>query len=58
MGVAVLPLSLLHGDDGLQSRRLASRLTWRVVMAVPSGRPTRAAARALVELVETGRSNP
>jgi DNA-binding transcriptional LysR family regulator len=51
LGVALLPRSLLGGDDRLQTRRLASRLTWRVVMAVPSNRPTRAAARALAELV-------
>ncbi|HWF73227.1 MAG TPA: LysR family transcriptional regulator [Solirubrobacteraceae bacterium] len=50
LGVAVLPRSLLGGDDRLQTRRLASPLTWRVVMAVPSNRPIRAAARALAEL--------
>jgi DNA-binding transcriptional LysR family regulator len=58
LGVALLPQSLLDGDDRLQSRRLASRLTWRVVMALPSNRPPRAAAHALAELVATARSNP
>jgi DNA-binding transcriptional LysR family regulator len=58
LGVALLPQSLLDGDDRLQSRRLASRLTWRVVMALPSNRPPRAAARAFAELVTTARSNP
>ena len=58
LGVALLPQSLLDGDDRLQSRRLASRLTWRVVMALPSNRPPRAAAHAFAELVTTARSNP
>jgi DNA-binding transcriptional LysR family regulator len=58
MGVALIPPSLLPANDQLQTRRLASRLTWRVVMAIPSAQPTRAAARALVELVATGRSHP
>jgi DNA-binding transcriptional LysR family regulator len=58
MGVALMPPSLLPANDQLQARRLASRLTWRVVMAIPSAQPTRAAARALVELVATGRSHP
>jgi DNA-binding transcriptional LysR family regulator len=57
LGVALLPPSLLHGDDRLQTRRLASRLTWRVVMAVPSNRPVRAAAQAFAESVATARSN-
>lgn len=56
LGVALLPLSLLPGDDRLQTRRLATRLTWRVVMAVPGNRPTRAAARALAALVASTRS--
>jgi DNA-binding transcriptional LysR family regulator len=51
LGVALLPRSLLQGDDRLQTRRLATRLTWRVVMAVPRNRPTRAAASAFAELV-------
>jgi DNA-binding transcriptional LysR family regulator len=55
LGVALLPLSLLPGEDRLQTRRLATRLTWRVVMAVPSDRPTRAAARALADLVASTR---
>jgi DNA-binding transcriptional LysR family regulator len=55
LGVAVLPLSLLQDDARLQTRRLASRLTWRVVMALPSNRPSRAAARALAELVTDAR---
>jgi DNA-binding transcriptional LysR family regulator len=51
LGVALLPRSLLQRDSRLHTRRLASRLTWRVVMALPGNRPTRAAARALAELV-------
>lgn len=58
LGVALLPRSLWHADGRLQTRRLASRLTWRVVMAVPSNRPTRAAARAIAELVHGSRSKP
>jgi DNA-binding transcriptional LysR family regulator len=58
LGVALLPQSLLDGDDRLQSRRLDSRLPWRVVMALPSNRPPRAAAHAFAELVTTARSNP
>jgi DNA-binding transcriptional LysR family regulator len=58
LGVALLPQSLLRDDDRLQMRRLASRLTWRVVMAVPSNRPIRAAARAFAELVGTARLKP
>jgi DNA-binding transcriptional LysR family regulator len=58
LGVALLPRSLLQGDDGLQTRRLASPLTWRVVMAVPSNRPRRAAAHAFAELCTDARSNP
>jgi DNA-binding transcriptional LysR family regulator len=54
LGVALLPRSLLPADDRLQTRRLASPLTWRVLMAVPSDRPTRAAARAFAELVRAG----
>jgi DNA-binding transcriptional LysR family regulator len=54
LGVALLPPSLLEGDDRLETRRLSSRLTWRVVMAVPSNRPPRAAAHAFAELVATG----
>jgi DNA-binding transcriptional LysR family regulator len=51
LGVSLLGRSLLQGDHGLQTRRLASRVTWRVVMAVPSNRPPRAAAEAFAELV-------
>jgi DNA-binding transcriptional LysR family regulator len=58
LGVALLPQSLLDRDDPLQSRRLASRLTWRVVMALPSNRPPRAAAHAFAELVSAARSTP
>jgi DNA-binding transcriptional LysR family regulator len=57
LGVALLPGSLLQADDRLQTRRLASRLTWRAVMAVPSNQPTRAAAHAFAELAASGRSN-
>jgi DNA-binding transcriptional LysR family regulator len=55
LGVALLPRSLWHRDDRLQTRRLASPLSWRVVMAVPSDRPARAAARAFVDLVTASR---
>jgi DNA-binding transcriptional LysR family regulator len=57
LGVALLPRSLLQADDPLQTRRLTSRLTWRVVMALPSNQPTRAAAHAFAELATTARSN-
>jgi DNA-binding transcriptional LysR family regulator len=56
LGVALLPRSLLDGNDDLQARRLATRLTWRVVMALPSNRPVRPAAQAFAELVATARS--
>jgi DNA-binding transcriptional LysR family regulator len=58
LGVALLPRSLLGNDDALQVRRLASPMTWRVVMALPAGRPIRAAANAFAELVTAPRSNP
>jgi DNA-binding transcriptional LysR family regulator len=51
LGVALLPRSLLDSDEGLQVRRLAAPMSWRVVMAVPDGRPVRAAAKAFAELV-------
>jgi DNA-binding transcriptional LysR family regulator len=51
LGVALLPRSLLPTEDALQVRRLASAVTWRVVMALPDGRPVRAAAHAFAELV-------
>jgi DNA-binding transcriptional LysR family regulator len=58
LGVSLLGQSLLQGDHGLQARRLASPITWRVVMAVPSNRPPRAAADAFAELVTTARAKP
>jgi DNA-binding transcriptional LysR family regulator len=58
LGVALLPRSLLRGDEGLQTRRLAAPLTWRVVMAVPSNRPRRLAAHTFAELVTDARSKP
>jgi DNA-binding transcriptional LysR family regulator len=58
LGVSLLGRSLLRGDHGLQTRRLASPVTWRVVMAVPSNRPPRAAAQAFAELVTKARRNP
>ncbi len=58
LGVALLPRSLLQQHDRLQTRRLVSRLTWRVVMAVPSDRPAPAAAHAFAELVASARSDP
>ncbi len=51
LGIALLPRSLLPRDQRLQTRRLASPLSWRVVMASWSNRPVRAAARAFAELV-------
>jgi DNA-binding transcriptional LysR family regulator len=57
LGLALLPRSVLQGDDGLETRRLAAPLTWRVVMAVPSNQPRRAAAHAFAELVTDARSN-
>jgi DNA-binding transcriptional LysR family regulator len=57
LGVALLPRSLLGDDDALQVRRLASPMSWRVVMALPAGRPIRAAANAFAELVTEARSS-
>jgi DNA-binding transcriptional LysR family regulator len=51
LGLALLPRSLLGNDDELEVRRLASPMTWRVVMALPDGRPIRATASAFAELV-------
>jgi DNA-binding transcriptional LysR family regulator len=56
LGVALLPRSLLGNDDALRVRRLASPMTWRVVMALPVGRPIRAAANAFAELVADSRT--
>jgi DNA-binding transcriptional LysR family regulator len=58
LGVSLLGRSLLSGDHGLQTRRLASALTWRVVMALPSNRPPRAAADAFAKLVAKARTSP
>jgi DNA-binding transcriptional LysR family regulator len=55
LGVSLLAPSLLQGDHALQTRRLASPLSWRVVMAVPSSRPRRAAADAFADLVTKAR---
>jgi len=55
LGVALLPRSLLQGDDRLQTRRLASPFSWRVVMAVLRDQPTRATARAFMDLVTASR---
>src|SRR6202035_3729861 len=43
LGVALLPRSLLGDAHELSVRRLASPMTWRVVMALPAGRAIRAA---------------
>jgi DNA-binding transcriptional LysR family regulator len=56
LGVALLPRSIVGNDDTLQVRRLASPMTWRVVMALPAGRPVRATANAFAELVTEARS--
>jgi DNA-binding transcriptional LysR family regulator len=56
LGVALLPRSLLPNDQRLQTRRLATSLTWRVDMALPSNRPIRAAAQAFADLVSSSRS--
>jgi DNA-binding transcriptional LysR family regulator len=58
LGVSLLGQSLLQGDHGLQTRRLASPLAWRVVMAVPSNRPPRAAADVFAELVTKAPTKP
>jgi DNA-binding transcriptional LysR family regulator len=58
LGVSLLGRSLLPGDDELLTRRLASPLAWRVVMAVPSNRPPRAAAEAFAELVTKAQTKP
>jgi DNA-binding transcriptional LysR family regulator len=57
LGVALLPRSIVGEDDALQLRRLASPISWRVVMALPAGRPVRAAASAFAELVTEPRSS-
>ena len=54
LGVALAPLSLLPRDHGLETGRLATRVTWRVVMALPGARPSRAAAEAFAALVSDG----
>jgi DNA-binding transcriptional LysR family regulator len=51
LGVALTPRSVLPREHRLLMRRLASPVTWRVVMALPSDRPVRAAADAFAELV-------
>jgi DNA-binding transcriptional LysR family regulator len=51
LGVALLPRSIVGNDDALALRRLVSPISWRVVMALPDGRPVRAAASAFAELV-------
>lgn len=58
LGVALLPQSLLSDDHALRTRRLASPLSWRVVMALPSNRPRRAAAQAFADLVMDARTSP
>jgi DNA-binding transcriptional LysR family regulator len=57
LGVALLPRSLLPRDQRLQTRRLASPLSWRVVMAFGNNRSIRAAAQAFAELVESSPSS-
>jgi DNA-binding transcriptional LysR family regulator len=56
LGIALTPASLLPPDHGLQTRRLAEPVTWRVVMALPSNRPVRAAAGAFAESVRSART--
>ena len=51
LGVALAPKSLLPANHGLEIRRVTPAITWRVVLALPSDRPTRAAARAFARLV-------
>jgi DNA-binding transcriptional LysR family regulator len=51
LGIALAPRSLLPRDHGLQTRRLARPISWRVVMGLPANRPLRAAAGAFSELV-------
>jgi DNA-binding transcriptional LysR family regulator len=51
IGVALTPLSILPPDHRLEVRRLESPMSWRVVMALPSNRPVRAAAAAFADLV-------
>jgi len=57
LGIALLPHSLLPRDQRLQTRRLATPLSWRVVIASWSNRPVRSAARAFAELVASSRSS-
>ena len=51
LGVAISPQSLLPANHEFEVRRLKPPITWRVVMALASRRPTRAAARAFARLV-------
>ena len=51
LGVAITPQSLLPANHEFEVRRLKPPITWRVVMALASRRPTRAAARAFAQLV-------
>jgi DNA-binding transcriptional LysR family regulator len=51
LGVALSPKSLLPANHGLEIRRVTPAITWRVVLALPSDRPTRAAAHAFAGLV-------
>jgi DNA-binding transcriptional LysR family regulator len=58
LGIALAPRSLFPHDHGLATRRLAEPITWRVVMALPSDRPIRAAAGAFAQLVRDAISIP
>jgi DNA-binding transcriptional LysR family regulator len=51
LGVALVPRSVLPRQHRLGLRRLASPLTWRIVLALPGDRPIRAAAKAFADLV-------
>ncbi len=57
LGIALIPQSVLPRAKHLQTRRLASTLTWQVAMALPSNRPIRAAAHAFAELVASYRAD-
>jgi len=56
LGVAISPRSLLPANHPFEIRRLEPPISWRVVMALASRRPPRAAARAFARLALDGQA--
>src|SRR5947209_10118483 len=56
LGVAISPRSLLPANHPFEIRRLEPPISWRVVMALASRRPSRAAARAFARLALDGQA--